>query len=158
MGRQQGLLQGPLLPGESNQFHDTKFRRVMNAIPSADSIRSGLLLGACYQPTFSSEHFPTPYLLILIGAGDDMDDLYVRALVLSLLLLLLELQPELLLLLHVTPQGLVDQLDRLLAPWAVPRAAHGPWAAEQPPVLTVVPRGHSGHSGFGLGVTWSADC
>jgi len=101
----------------------------MNAIPSADSIRSGLLLGACYQPTFSSEHFPTPYLLILIGAGDDMDDLYVRALVLSLLLLLLELQPELLLLLHVTPQGLVDQLDRLLAPWAVPRAAHGPWAA-----------------------------
>ena len=150
MGRQQGLLQGPLLPGESNQFHNSKFRRVMNAIPSADSIRSGLLLGACYQPTFSSEHFPTPYLLILIGAGDDMDDLYVRALVLSLLLLLLELQPELLLLLHVTPQGLVDQLDRLLAPWAVPRAAHGPWAAQQPPVLTVVPRGHSGHGLVGL--------
>ena len=118
-----------------------------SVIPSADSIRSRLLLGACYQSIFSSEHFPTPYLLILIGAGDDMDDLYVQALALSLLLLLLlKPQPELLLLLHVRPQGVVDQLDRLLVPWA------GSRAAEEPPVL---PRGHPG---FGWVVTWPAVC
>jgi hypothetical protein len=50
----------------------------------------------------SSEHFPTPYLLILLGAKDHSDDLNISSLSLALLLLLLLLL-ELLLLLDVPP-------------------------------------------------------
>ena len=79
----------------------------------------------------SSEHFPTPYLLILIGAEDHSDDLNVSSLALALLLVLLLLELLLLLvpvvlllllLLEVPPQVLVEQL----VPWA---------AGKEPPVF-----------------------
>ena len=84
-----------------------------------------------------SQHFPTPYLLILIGAEDHTDDLYVSSLALALLLLelllllvpvvLLLLLLPLLLLLEVPPQGRVEQ--RFLVPWA---------AGKEPPGLILV--------------------